>query len=218
MPGQSMIWVDCMRLKNKPWARPFIASHPDLVLDQASFLAHLAKTRGTIMLEVGSGKGNFLISMASKRTDVMFYGIERALVAAAICGRKLTETPLENVKFVNADFGQLVELLPHAVFDAIFLNFSDPWPKKRHAKRRLTSPRYLKHYLRILAPAGQIFVKTDNRELYEYSLTTMREHDYNIVMHTEDYQILDEFDALTEYEETFRSKGEKIYRIVIRKE
>jgi len=207
-----------MRLKNKPWARPFIDAHPDLVLDQETFFLDLATKQRSVMLEVGSGKGNFLLSMAGKNPDVMFYGIERALVASAICGRKLAEKPLSNVKFVNADFGQLVDILPDEIFKAIFLNFSDPWPKKRHAKRRLTSPRYLKHYTRLLAPSGQMYVKTDNRELYEYTLTTMREHDYNIVMHTEDYRTLDEFDALTEYEETFRARGEKIYRIVIRKE
>jgi len=213
-----MTWVNCMRLKNKPWARPFLDAHPDLVLDQDAFLSNLGSIHRPIMLEVGSGKGNFLISMASKYPEVMFYGIERALVASAICGRKLAIKPLPNIKFVNADFAALVDILPKVAFEAVFLNFSDPWPKKRHAKRRLTSPRFLPHYMRILKPQGHIYMKTDNRDLYEYSLATMREHGYNIVTKTEDYRVLDESDALTEYEETFRAQGQNIYRIVIRKD
>lgn len=213
-----MIWDYYMRLKNKPWARPFLSEHPELVLDEIKFFEHLKNEQGPKRLEVGSGKGNFLLQLGLNEPKTIFYGIERALVATAICGRKLVENPRDNVVFVNADFSKMVALIPDGSFEAIYLNFSDPWPKKRHQKRRLTAPSYLAHYLRILCPGGHLYFKTDNRDLYQYSNLVMREHAYNIIRQSEDYRVLEPGDALTEYEQAFRAQGLPIYRIVVRKD
>ncbi len=207
-----------MRLKNKPWARPFIDSHGELILDAEQFLKQYHAQTTPIYLEIGSGKGNFLIELATHYPNECFFGIERALVAVAISGKKLMEQPLVNAKFVYADFSKLVTEIPSGSVTGIFLNFSDPWPKKRHEKRRLTSGFYLKQYLRILQPGGELRYKTDNQDFYEYTKAQLQEHEYNILVSTINYDVLDTFDAITEYEASFRKLEKPIHRIVARKE
>ena len=97
-----------MRLKNKPWARPFLQEHQDLILDGSIFIEQLSKSDKPVYLEIGSGKGQFLLTMASNHPQFYFYGVERALVPVAIAGRKLFENPLDNARFVNADISLLL--------------------------------------------------------------------------------------------------------------
>ena len=207
-----------MRLKNKKWARPFIETHPDIILNSETFLTSFSSCKQQVFLEIGSGKGQFLLKMAELLPDARFYGIERALPAIAVAGRKLAEAPRGNVAFVNADVDAILPSLPEGSIAGIFLNFSDPWPKKRHEKRRLTHERYLRAFMQILSSGGRIAIKTDNPDLFAFSLKNCEKLKYNIISSTDDYDMGDPLDALTEYEESFRAQGIKIHRLVIRKD
>jgi tRNA (guanine-N7-)-methyltransferase len=207
-----------MRLKNKPWARPFLQEHQDLILDGSIFIEQLSKSDKPVYLEIGSGKGQFLLTMASNHPQFYFYGVERALVPVAIAGRKLFENPLDNARFVNADISLLLESIASKRLAGIFLNFSDPWPKKRHAKRRLTALPFLDAYMRILTPGGCLYFKSDNGALYDFTLNNYVKRGYNIISNTTDYDGNDPFDAQSEYEMAFREQGVKIHRIVVRKD
>ncbi|MFA5235548.1 MAG: tRNA (guanosine(46)-N7)-methyltransferase TrmB [Bacilli bacterium] len=207
-----------MRLKNKPWAKPFIEVHPDLVIDEASFRRQLDEVTTPVYLEIGSGKGQFLITMGSRHPENTYFGVERVLVPVAIAGRKLLEEALVNVHFVHADITFFLGEIKERSFDGIYLNFSDPWPKKRHEKRRLTSDNCLDQYARILKPGGFLALKTDNRDFFEYSAKNLLKHGYNIISSADAYVLDEENDAMTEYETAFRALGQPIYRLVIRKE
>ncbi len=207
-----------MRLKNKPWAHPFIDDHPDLVINEAEFQRQLKTIHTPVYLEIGSGKGQFLITMGTAHPQNAYYGVERVLVPIAISGRKLLEKDIPNVRFVHADITFILGEIEDGRFDGIYLNFSDPWPKKRHEKRRLTSDDYLVQYERILKPGGCLVMKTDNRDFFEYSVKNFLKHRYNIVSSDRDYRFDETDDAMSEYEAAFRALGQPIYRLKIRKE
>jgi tRNA (guanine-N7-)-methyltransferase len=206
-----------MRLKNKPWAKPFIEEHPDLVIDEASFLLRLNDTKTPVYLEIGSGKGQFLITMGVNHSQSTYFGVERVLVPVAIAGKKLMEQTLTNVRFVHADITFSLAQIKDSTFDGIYLNFPDPWPKKRHEKRRLTSDNYLVQYERILKPGGFLALKTDNRDFFDYSTKNFLKHRYNIVSSSRDYRLDEPEDAMSEYEAAFRELGQPICRLMIRK-
>ena len=202
-----------MRTKYKPWAKPYIDEHQEVMIsiDEMKTLDHL------FALEIGSGKGKFLIDMAKKYPDKEFIGVERNVTCAGITAKKLVEEEVTNAKllFENADI--LLDVMKDNVIENIFLNFSDPWPKKRHAKRRLTAPGFLNKYLRVLVPGGVIRIKTDNEELYRFTMENITESPFILLESTENYEELVEFDTMTEYEMNFRESGKPIYRVVVKK-
>ena len=202
-----------MRTKFKAWTEPYIKEHPEVGIDIPS-LASFAKP---YYLEIGSGKGQFIQDMALKFPGKTFIGIERNVTCAGFTAKKLVDNKIENAKimWVNAD-NVLIELKDNSV-EGIFLNFSDPWPKKRHAKRRLTADRYLSSYYRILKPGARLVIKTDQKDLYDFTLENLEASPFKLVFKTEDYQTLDEFDTITEYEADFRKEGLPIYRIILEK-
>lgn len=208
-----------MRLKNKPWARPFLSEHPELIQSHGldATLKRIKKKFRDVRLEIGCGKGDFLLSLAKRSPQVYFFGIERALTPVAIAGKKLLEHQVSNALLVFNDFAIVQEEIPAAFFDVIYLNFSDPWPKIRHAKRRLTAEFFVQVYARILKKNGLLIVKTDNENLYRFSKENLSRGDYNILSATEDYDGLDPSDAPTEYELAFRKEGVPIYRLIARK-
>jgi len=198
-----------MRTKYKPWAKPYIEEHPEvmLTLDQlASF--------SDFYLEIGSGKGKFLFDMANKFADKKFVGVERNVTCAGFAAKKLVEGEVSNAKLMFENADQILMTLKDKSVDGIFLNFSDPWPKKRHHKRRLTAPQYLLQYARVLKKDALLVIKTDNDDLYQFSLETLAESPFKIIFETFDYKDLDEFDVMTEYEISFRDEGMPIHRII----
>ena len=202
-----------MRTKYKPWAKPYLEEHQEITLKEEEI-----KNLDNFYLEIGSGKGDFLIQMASKNPNLFFLGIERNVTCAGFTAKKLVETELQNAKLLYADAERVSPLFKDGSVDIIFLNFSDPWPKKRHHKRRLTSDRFLKEYFRILKPSGKIIFKTDNVDLFEYSIEMFNENpNFKIEVVDNDYNGLDPFDAITEYEAFFREEGTKINRMVVNK-
>ena len=202
-----------MRTKYKPWAKPYIEEHQEISLSEEEI-----QKLDNFYLEIGSGKGDFLLSMSLKNPDLFFLGVEKNVTCAGFSAKKLVENKVTNGKLLYMDAERLMPLIKDNSINTIFLNFSDPWPKKRHHKRRLTSDRFLNEYLRILKPHGKIIFKTDNVDLFAFSIETFNENkNFKIEVMDEDYDGLDPFDAMTEYEAFFREEGTKINRMVVSK-
>lgn len=167
------------------------------------------------MLEIGCGKGSFILQMAKKHPETEFIAVEKISDVLLLAAEKIKREECKNVKLLNCNAEELSEYFEDGSVDRIFLNFSDPWPKAKHAKRRLTSPRYLEIYKKLLKPNGAIFFKTDNRALFDYSVETFCEAGFRLEkltydLHNSEY----EKDNLhTEYEDNFSAKGFTINRV-----
>lgn len=202
-----------MRTKYKPWARPYIDEHSEstISLEEISLLEY------PVYLEIGSGKGQFICDLAAKFKDLFFIGVEKNVTCAGFSLKKIVDSKTNNAKLFFGDGLYVLQALKDKTVKRLFLNFSDPWPKKRHNKRRLTHDTFLNEYLRVLSDDGEIIFKTDNLELFEFSLEKFNEFNFEILSFTYDYDKLDDFDTLTEYETNFRNKGIKINRLVARR-
>lgn len=167
-----------------------------------------------VHLEIGCGKGDFVVGMAKKHPEVKFLAIEKVPDVAVIAMEKVYREGLQNVRFVCMDAFDLPEVTAPYKFDRIYLNFSDPWPKKRHARRRLTSEVYLDIYKKILSNKGEIHFKTDNADLFAYSLESFAENGYITKNTTDDLHnsVWAEGNVVTEYEANFSAKGFTIHR------
>ncbi|MBQ8681808.1 MAG: tRNA (guanosine(46)-N7)-methyltransferase TrmB [Bacilli bacterium] len=166
-----------------------------------------------IYIEIGMGKGDFIIENALKYPEINFIGIEKfdSVIVRAI--QKSNELELYNLKLIRMDAMEIEEVFNKEI-DRIYLNFSDPWPKERHAKRRLTSPIFLAKYDLIFKSSANIIMKTDNNPLFEYSLETLKEAGYELLEVTRDLYSEDIADNIaTEYEKKFVSRGININRL-----
>lgn len=160
-------------------------------------------------LEIGMGKGQFILNMALKYPHINFLGIEKYSSVASVAIKKIRDYNLPNLKVLIIDAKDLREIIPHKV-SCLYLNFSDPWPKKRHAKRRLTSPDFLKLYDDLFINDALIIAKTDNDDLFNYSLLTLKEYGYIIDKVSYDLHQENIDNVETEYEEKFAKEGIKI--------
>lgn len=209
------------RRKIKGAAERFF-SYEDYALPQGDLLqealaAFIAAGEGPLALEIGAGRGDFLVGMSQLHPNTRFIGVEMKEELQMRAAEKLAGVGAANVKLLLADVAQVFECLPEAAFDAIYLNFSDPWPKDRHAKRRLTHPNFLRAYRRLLKAHGQLWVKTDNRDLFLFSLDALKACEYGMIEAVEDLKALaDPMNVPTEYETKFMARGILIYRIVAR--
>ncbi len=168
-----------------------------------------------VMIEIGCGKGGFMLSLAEKNPDTQFVAIEKMSDVLLLAAEKVKKAELKNVKLLCADAETLAEYFEEGSVSRIYLNFSDPWPRPKHAKRRLTAPKYLEIYKKLLAPDGAIFFKTDNRILFDYSLETLREAGFRFEkltydLHNSEYE---KDNIHTEYENNFSAKGFAINRV-----
>ena len=171
-----------------------------------------------IYIEIGIGKGKFIVENTIKYPNINFIGIEKydSVLVRAI--QKSNELELNNLKLVRMDAKRIEEVFDHEV-DRIYLNFSDPWPKDRHYKRRLTSYVFLDKYEHIFKNNKYIIMKTDNIDLFNFSLESLTNHGYNIEFMTNDLHSLNDIDnIMTEYEEKFSNKGIKINKLIARKD
>ena len=163
------------------------------------------------------GKGRFLMDMAVLHPEINYIGIEMydSVLLRAVQKREKLETELKNLFFIRMDARQLPEVFAEGEVDRIYLNFSDPWPKDRHAKRRLTSDRFLAVYDKILQPDGIIEFKTDNQDLFRYSLESIPEAGWQVTSHTFDLHHSDmaEGNVMTEYEAKFSAEGKPICKL-----
>ena len=203
-----------MRTKFKAWTVPYLEEHQEVQLKAED----LPNFPHPYSLEIGSGKGQFLIDMAKKFPDMYFIGVERNTTCAGITAKKLVEeADVKNAKLIYDNANVVLLNLKDESIENIFLNFSDPWPKKRHWKRRLSAPSYLNNYYRVLKVGGRLVIKTDNVDLWAFTKEMMEESNFVIESMTDDYIERDEFDAETEYEKSFRKEGVPIHRLVARK-
>lgn len=212
-----------MRRRNVKNAEARIANHLELiVLDPEKNKKNwhsVFNNNHPIYLEIGMGKGKFLMEHALKNPDINYIGIEKfdSVIVQAV--EKIAPLNLTNIKLINADAEKLDNLFSENELSKIFLNFSDPWPKNRHEKRRLTYKSFLEKYDRVLN--GTIEMKTDNRQLFEYSLKSFNNNSWkfeklSLDLHN-DENIEKENIITTEYEDKFLSKGNKIYFVEVKK-
>lgn len=173
------------------------------------------KNNNPIHIEIGCGKGQFMMGLAKYFPDINFIAIEKYDSVLVRCLEKVSQDDIPNLKLVLLDALMLKEVFDKGEVEEIYLNFSDPWPKTRHAKRRLTSYIYLDIYRNILASDGAIIQKTDNRSLFESSLESLSQNDWYLTNISLDLHKTDLFNITTEYEDKWSPKG-PIYRLEAR--
>lgn len=209
-----------MRARFKPWAADLIESHPEIVLPapeklKGSWNAEFGNDN-PLHIEAGTGKGRFIIGMAKANPDINYIGIELfdSVIVSALETVLEHEEGISNLRLLKVNAKDMADYFQKGEVGRLYLNFSDPWPKTRHAKRRLTHESFLKLYESVLPVKGEIHFKTDNRGLFEYSLTSISEYgmllkDVSLDLHANE----PEWNIMTEYEEKFSKKGQPIYRM-----
>ena len=204
-----------MRLRNNKNAKNIINNSNYVVLNPKEHISKWNKVfnnSNPIHIEIGMGKGDFIIGMALKYPDINFIGIEMYDSVLMHAVKKLDELNIPNLRLIRMDANEIDEVLKKEI-DLIYLNFSDPWPKNRNAKRRLTHERLLSKYDKIFKKDKVIFMKTDNIKLFAFSIESLSEYGYTIKNITLDLHNEDIDNVETEYEKKFSSKGIKINRL-----
>lgn len=210
-----------MRLRNVPGSREAVAASPYCILEenpQAGRWASLFGNTYPLYVEIGMGKGQFLHALAAQNPEADCIGIEKYSSVLIKALAKQEADPLANIRFIRMDAEKITEMFAENEVDRIYLNFSDPWPKDRHAKRRLTSRRFLERYDRILRPEGRIEFKTDNQDLFDFSLAEAESSGWRIDASTRDLhhdEAMNQGNILTEYEEKFSAQGNPICKMII---
>lgn len=209
-----------MRLRNVKGAEEFIANSEYVIQNPEEYRKKWHAFFGNghpVHIEIGMGKGKFIHALAQQNPQYNYLGIE--MYSSVLCRavEKRQEIELDNLYFIRMDAKDICEIFDENEIERIYLNFSDPWPKERHAKRRLTSPRFLALYDNVLVKSGSICFKTDNRNLFDYSVETIQNtppwklKDVTYDLHNSPFA---EKNVMTEYEEKFSSKGMPIHRLV----
>lgn len=208
-----------MRLKNIKGAKDKINKSPYIVQNPEDYKGKyqtLFKNNNKIHLEIGMGKGDFIINMAKKYPNINFIGIEKFDSVILRATQKLENENLQNLKLIRFDAVEIENIFDREI-DTIYLNFSDPWPKNRHEDRRLTSRKFLERYDNVFKNKKHIIQKTDNRKLFEFSIKSFTDYNYKIKnislnLHEDDIDNVE-----TEYEKRFISLGFPIYMIEVEK-
>ena len=207
-----------MRVRNRKGATELLEAHPQyVILNPADAKGRRQEIFGNdhpIHVEVGSGKGAFVSGMAKANPEINYIGIDIQKSVLSYALDKVLATDVPNIKLLWVDGSDLTDYFEDGEIDRLYLNFSDPWPKKRHEKRRLTYQSFLATYQQILPENGEIHFKTDNRGLFEYSLVSFSQYGMKLKgvwldLHASDF----EDNVLTEYEQKFANKGQVIYRV-----
>lgn len=172
---------------------------------------------GELFLEIGCGKGAFITGLSKIYPDNRLLAVELVQDVLMMAMEKADRESTKNICFLNANAENIADIIPNGTVSRLYLNFSDPWPKKRNAKRRLTSPLFLEKYKKILAPGGKIFFKTDNKGLFDYSLESFIENGFAVTDVCFDLHgdpVFSKDNIKTEYEMNFSAKGFLINRLV----
>lgn len=208
-----------MRLRNVPGSREDIANSEFVIQNPEKHrgeIVSLFPSKQPLFIEIGMGKGQFITTLAKNNPDINYIGIEKYSSVLVRAIEKQTELELPNLKFIRMDAENINDVFAENEVDGIFLNFSDPWPKDRHAKRRLTSRQFFARYEKLLKPEGKIQFKTDNSALFDFSLeeveaTHFKATEVSYDLHNSEWN---EGNVMTEYEERFSAKGNPIKRVV----
>ena len=214
-----------MRLRNVPGADAYLTAHPLVIKNETRYRGTWKETfqnpENPIHIEIGMGKGQFLLTLAKENPSINYIGIERyssvLLRALERFDNDEEYKDVNNIRFICMDATNLPEVFAVGEIDKIYLNFSDPWPKDRHAKRRLTSRQFFARYDAILKPDGRLEFKTDNQDLFTFSLEEIPEAGWHLDASTRDLHhdsVLNEGNIMTEYEEKFSSKGNPICKLI----
>lgn len=215
-----------MRLRRKPWIEEAIKNYTSILfLEEPTDMKGKWETQfpcpeQPLHVEFGTGKGQFISGMAALHPDVNYIGMEVQEGVIYYAAQKTAEKdpPVDNVRLILGDVSEILNIFDEGEVDVIYLNFSDPWPKKRHAKRRLTYRDFLKRYAVILKEGGEIRFKTDNKDLFDFSVEEFEAMGWQLSDVTYDLHAAPvPGDVETEYEEKFSRKGNLICRLVARR-
>ena len=202
-----------MRLRRKPWARPELLQSELFIENPREFKGSWNKVfnnNNEICLELGCGKGRFISNIAQKNKDKNFIAIDLKDEVLVYVKRKCEELNLENVRILSFDIDYINEIFEKGEVSDIYLNFSTPWPKTKHHKRRLTHPRFLNKYLEVINSNSKIMLKTDHELFFLDSIEYLNENGFDILYKTMDLHNEEIENITTEYEEKFLNKGMKI--------
>jgi len=208
-----------MRLRNIKGSREFVATNDYVIHNPEEYKGKwrsLFNNDNPIHIEIGTGKGKFIIQMALQNPDINYIGIEKYSSVLLRALEKRQEHELNNLYFIRFDAAFITDIFAEEEIDRIYLNFSDPWPKDRHAKRRLTSRQFLKRYEQFLKKDGEVIFKTDNRPLFDFSIEEARIAGWELKELTYDLHNSEYLagNVMTEYEEKFVSEGVPINRFI----
>lgn len=213
--------VISVRLRNVAGSREAIGASRFVVQEPGEYKNRWRELFGNIHplhIEIGMGKGRFIMDMARLHSEINYIGIEKYSSVLIRGIQKMEEQELPNLYFIRMDAEEITQVFGHGEVEKIYLNFSDPWPKDRHAKRRLPSREFLGRYNEILSKEGKLEFKTDNKELFMFALTELEPAGWHTDEVTYDLHHDEEMlegNVMTEYEERFSAKGNPIYKYII---
>ena len=212
------IFGDVMRLRNIKGAQDIISQSDYYVLNPDKYknnFKSIFKNNNKIELEIGMGKGDFIINKALTNPDINYIGVEKYPTVLLKAFKKLKDKKIDNLKIICVDANNIDEIFNKEI-SKIYLNFSDPWPKKKHSNRRLTSLIFLNKYSKIFEADYEIEMKTDNKNLFEYSLVSLSQNEYVLTeVNLDLYSNLNEDNIQTEYERKFVNLGLPIYKLKV---
>ncbi len=205
-----------MRVRRKPWAEDELLNNLQVIKNPNELKNNWNKefdNSNPIHIEIGCGKGNFLIETAKLNSNINYIGIEHQITIAATASRRLKQEDLSNVRLIYGDAIHLIDYFGYGEIKRVYINFCDPWPKRRYIKRRLTFRGFLKIYKQLMGDSGEVYFKTDNKDLFDFSLNEFSENDWelrniNLNLHKSNF----ETNIMTEYEQKFLEKNLPIYR------
>lgn len=209
-----------MRLRNVPGAREVMVENKYVFTEPEGMKGTWKGIFGNdnpVYIEIGMGKGRFITTLASMNPDINYVGIEKYSSVLLRAVEKQDELQFDNLRFIRMDAEAICDVFGMEEVSRIYLNFSDPWPKDRHAKRRLTSRQFFGRYNQILAGDGRVEFKTDNRALFDFSVDEAGEAGWKLDLVTYDLhndEALVEGNVMTEYEERFSAAGNPIYKLI----
>lgn len=212
-----------MRLRNIKGARDVIAKSPLVVHEPEQAKGKWNEIFGNdhpVRIEIGMGKGKFIHELAQANPGINYVGIEKYSSVLLRALQKMSAEPLPNLLFIRMDAEDITEIFDREEVDLIYLNFSDPWPKDRHAKRRLPSREFLARYDKILKKESVLEFKTDNKDLFEFALEELAPAGWeavNVTFNLHEDALLSQGNVMTEYEERFSANGNPIYKYIIRR-
>ena len=212
-----------MRLRYVEGQYDLVKNHPKGIVEPQDYKENIvnkfANRDNPLHIELGCGKGQFIRGMAAANPNVNFLGFEKSIKVALRCVKCCSDTDPENFYIVYSNGDVLASLFPENSVERIYLNFSDPWPKPGHYKRRLTHKGFLDIYKKVLVENGQVHMKTDNMDLFEYSVEQFKENGWELLLVTYDLHNSqhNQGNIMTEYEEKFSSQGKKINKLIGRR-
>lgn len=207
-----------MRIRKKKWVNPYIEQEQKYIIKDCSYKGNWLEKMPyqKLYLEIGMGMGDFIVGSAQRDKDILYVGLEKEATCVAKSAIKAQEAGIENFRVILAGADDILNYFEREI-DRIYLHFSDPWPKKAHAKRRLTYHTYLEKYAQILKHGGTIVFKTDNSSLFEFSLKEFLDNGWLLEDVSVDYHRRSNDDIMTGYEKKFVELGQPIYYAVFKK-